>query len=436
MIYEEAMKYISKVGMFGSCYGLERTYRLLEILGNPQNDYKIVHIAGTNGKGSITSMVTSLLMEKGFKVGMYTSPYLEEFEERIQVNKNNIPKEKLGILMDEVKMAVDTVIKEGYTHPTEFEIITALMYLYFSREKVEYAVVEVGLGGRLDSTNVITPILSVIASISYDHTNILGSTLTEIAGEKAGIIKKNVDVVSFVQQDEALKVLQDKAKEMNSKLTAISQDNAKLVRINNKESFYQEVEVKVDEDVFNVELPLLGEHQILNLLTALQAFKEVCKKENLKFDINEIQNAIKNVKWIGRLEVMNNKPLLVIDGAHNFQGISTLRSNVHKYFKYDKIYLCLGILADKEVNKMIEVITPEAEKVYSLTPHNTRAESSEDLRKEILKYNKNCIAVDDYEEALTMALKDASSDDLVLISGSLYMIGDMRKIITKFLNKK
>ena len=435
MFYEEAMNYINKIGRLGSCYGLERTYRLLEILGNPQNDYKIIHIAGTNGKGSITSMVTSLLMEKGFKVGMYTSPYLEEFEERIQINRNNIPKEKLGMLMDEVKKAVDKVLEEGYKHPTEFEIITALMYLYFSKEKVQYAVVEVGLGGRLDSTNVITPILSVIASISYDHTNILGSTLTEIAGEKAGIIKKNVNVVSFIQEDEALKVIKNKAKEMNSKLTVINPNNIKLIRINNEGSFYQEVEVNIEEEKFNVKLPLLGEHQILNLLTALTAYNEICKKENLKFDVKEIQSAISKVKWIGRLEVMQDKPLLVIDGAHNLQGISTLRNNVHKYFKYDKMYLCLGILADKEVDKMIKVITPEATKVYALTPHNNRAESSEALRKEILKYNKNCISVDDYEKALEMALNEASSKDLILISGSLYMIGDMRKIITKHKSK-
>ena len=192
MRYEEAMKYITEVGNFGSNYGLERTYKLLEYLGNPEKDLKLIHIAGTNGKGSTTSMITEILIGAGYKVGMYTSPFIEEFEERIQINRNNIPKETLAVLMDEVKDAVDKVIEEGYNHPTEFEIITVLMLLYFKRENIDFGVIEVGLGGTLDSTNVITPILQVITSISFDHTNLLGNTIEEIAGEKSGIIKKNI----------------------------------------------------------------------------------------------------------------------------------------------------------------------------------------------------------------------------------------------------
>ena len=195
MKYQEAMKYITEVGNFGSSYGLERTYKLLELLDNPQDKLKIIHVAGTNGKGSTTAMITSMLKGCGYKVGMYTSPFLEEFEERIQINGENIPKEKLAQLITKIKYAVDKVIEEGYNHPTEFEIITVLMFLYFATEEVDFAVVEVGLGGRLDSTNVITPILSVITSISFDHTNLLGNTLEEIAAEKAGIIKSCIPTV-------------------------------------------------------------------------------------------------------------------------------------------------------------------------------------------------------------------------------------------------
>ena len=185
MRYEEAMKYITEVGNFGSNYGLERTHKLLEYLGNPEKDLKLIHIAGTNGKGSTTSMITEILIGAGYKVGMYTSPFIEEFEERIQINRNNIPKETLADLMDEVKEAVDKVIKGGYNHPTEFEIITVLMLLYFKKENIDFGVIEVGLGGRLDSTNVIKPILQVITSISFDHTNLLGNTLAEIYLDKA-----------------------------------------------------------------------------------------------------------------------------------------------------------------------------------------------------------------------------------------------------------
>ena len=200
MNYNEAMNYIHEVGNFGSNYGLERTNRILELLGNPHKKLKL-------GKGSTTAMITELLKGKGFKVGMYTSPFLEEFEERIQINGENIPKEALAKLITRIKVVVDKVIEEGYNHPTEFEIITCLMLLYFKEEGVDYGVVEVGLGGRLDSTNVITPIISIIGSISFDHTNLLGNTLGEIAGEKAGIIKKNIPVVIYPQEKEAYEVI-------------------------------------------------------------------------------------------------------------------------------------------------------------------------------------------------------------------------------------
>ena len=222
MNYKEAMEYIHKVGNFGSNYGLKRTYRMLELLGEPQKKLKLIHVAGTNGKGSTTAMITSILRAKGYKVGMYTSPFLEEFEERIQINGQNIPKDKLAQFITMLKGAVDKVIEEGYDHPTEFEVITCLMLLYFYHEKIDYGVIEVGLGGRLDSTNVITPILSVITSISFDHVNLLGNTLESISKEKAGIIKNNVPVVIYPQDKEAFKVIESKAKDMNSKLYVIN----------------------------------------------------------------------------------------------------------------------------------------------------------------------------------------------------------------------
>lgn len=434
MRYEEAMEYIHKVGNFGSNYGLERTFRILEILGNPQKDLKLIHIAGTNGKGSTTSIIASLLMEKGFKVGMYTSPFLEEFEERIQINSNNIPKEKLGYLMDSLEEAVNQVIAEGYSHPTEFEIITCLMLLYFKEENIDYGVIEVGLGGRLDSTNVITPIISIITSISLDHTNILGDTLSEIAGEKAGIIKEGIPVIIYPQEEEAQKVIERVAKEKKSHLQSVDKYKGRFVEVINEDRVYQRIEIKEGNEVITLDLPLLGEHQITNLLVALEGFKEICKREDLEFNFHEIKSAIKKVVWKGRLEVMRKDPLLVIDGAHNIQGIRTLNKNVHKYFSYKNIYLLLGILADKQVEEMVREITPEAKKVYALTPHSDRAELSEDLKRVIEEYNPNCISLESYEEALNMALEEAGEEDLILVSGSLYMIGDMRRIIRNKFN--
>lgn len=428
MKYEEAMKYITEVGNFGSNYGLERTYKLLEHLGNPERDLKLIHIAGTNGKGSTTSMITEILMGEGYKVGMYTSPFIEEFEERIQINRNNIPKKSLAILMDEIKVAVDKVIEAGYNHPTEFEIITVLMLLYFKKENIDFGVIEVGLGGTLDSTNVIKPIIQVITSISFDHTNLLGNTLEKIAREKAGIIKRGIPTVIYPQQEEVLKVIKNKCFEMDSELYIANNENLKFKNIVNLDKPYQLLKYNNEIDIL---LPLLGEHQIINLSVAMQAIEVLNNKNIIDISIANIVKSIKNVSWKGRLEVLSNNPYVVIDGAHNIQGIKTLSRNIKKYFKYENLYLILGILADKDVEEMIKIITPMAKKVYSVTPNSIRGELAESLKDEVSKFNKNCKAFDKYEEAYLEALNDASEKDLILASGSLYMIGDMRKIIRK-----
>lgn len=437
MKYEDAMKYITEVGNFGSNYGLERTYRLLELLDNPQEKINLIHIAGTNGKGSTTVIISRILQGHGYKVGMYTSPFLEEFEERIQINGMNIPKEKLADLMEKVKKAVDKVIEEGYNHPTEFEIITCLMYLYFYIENVDFGVIEVGLGGRLDSTNVITPILSVITSISLDHVNILGNSLKEIANEKSGIIKNKVPVVIFPQKKDAFDIIKKKCEEENASLYVIDENDSEFIDVVREDGIYQKIRVKYNKEELEVNFPLLGEHQILNLSVALKAIEILEKNGFLKISKEIIKKSLESVVWKGRLEVMNVNPLVVIDGAHNIQGITTLKSNIKKYFEYRNLYLILGILADKDVERMVKEITPMAKKVYSVTPNSLRAELSEDLKKEILKYNSNCYAYEDYEEALNSSLKDATEEDLIIASGSLYMIGDMRKIITnKFIKVK
>jgi len=277
MTYKEAMEYINSVGRFGSNYGLKRTFRLLELLGSPHEKIKLIHIAGTNGKGSTTAMVTKTLRGIGYKVGMYTSPYLEEFEERIQINGENINKDTLVNLLEEVKVAINKVIEEGYEHPTEFEIITALMFLYFYNEKVDYGVIEVGLGGGLDSTNVLTPIVSVITSISLDHMNILGDNLKDIAKEKDGIIKESVPVILYPQEKEVEEVILKVAKEKNSKVYFIKKEAERLIDIN-YEDLYQIVEIESYKYKYTIKLPLLGEHQILNLAVALNTL-EVTRKD-------------------------------------------------------------------------------------------------------------------------------------------------------------
>lgn len=433
MEYKETMEYIKNVGNFGSNYGLERTERLLELLGNPHKKVKFIHVAGTNGKGSTTSMITSILMEEGFNVGMYTSPFLEEFEERIQINRKNIKKEELTYYMTFIKEAVDKVVEEGYSHPTEFEIITVLMFKYFYEKKIDYGVIEVGLGGRLDSTNVVNPVLSVIASISLDHINILGNTLEEIAREKGGIIKEDVPVVIYPQKEEVFKVLEEIANLKNSRIYNINKEDGKLIDIINDKEIYQKVLIKGMLKDYNINLNLLGEHQILNCALAIKSVEVLSKIEGFK--INNLEKALEKVKWNGRLEILNREPLIVIDGAHNIDGIKALKENVNKYFNYNNLYLLIGILADKQVKEMLEEIVPLSKKVIAVTPNSTRAELSEDLKNEIKKINKNVDSYESYSEAFNNILGNASKDDMILVTGSLYMIGEMRGIINSILKK-
>lgn len=426
MNYEEAIFYIKNTSKFSVKNGLERIEKILEILGSPHKKLRCIHVAGTNGKGSTTAMISRILMENGFKVGMFISPYLEVFEERIEINGENIKKEDLSLIISKVKNAVETANSLGYDNPTEFEIITCAMFLYFYEKKVEFAVIEVGLGGRLDSTNVITPILSVITSISLDHMKILGDTLGKIASEKAGIIKENVPVVVYPEEKEAYEVIKNKAATLNSKVIDVPVDSARFYYNNN---FYQHVLIS-GKNKYETDLKLLGEHQLLNAATAVYAAEALI---DMKVSIKKeaIIRGLHNVIWPGRLEVLRKDPVTVLDGAHNRDGIKKLAISIKKYFKYDKLILVLGILADKEVTEMVKTIVPLAEKVITVTPHNIRGECGTSLLSEVKKINENSIYIEDYEKAYKEALKSCNKKSLLVICGSLYMIGDMRKIIRK-----
>lgn len=427
MNYNEAIDYIENTAKFGKNKGLERTNKILELLGNPHKDLKCIHIAGTNGKGSTTAMLAQILMESGYKVGMYTSPFIEEFEERIQINSNNIPKERLCEVVGKVKIAVDETCELGYDEPTEFEIITAVMFVYFQEEKVDYAVIEVGLGGRIDATNVVNPLISIITSISYDHVKILGNTLEEIAYEKAGIIKEKTPVILYPVEEEAKLSIEKVAKEKQSPIIYVKKEDSML-----KEKLYnvpcQEIIVNTSKNTYEIQLSLLGTHQLLNCSVVINASEEL---QNIGVNIKKehIIEGLKKVKWAGRLEMLKAKPMVVIDGAHNIDGIKSLKNSINTYFKYNKCILIMGILSDKQVDDMVKVITPEASNIITVTPPSYRAENSSGLVEIIKKYNSNCEAIENYKEAYEKALSYANENDLILICGSLYMVGEMRKTI-------
>ncbi len=429
----DTLKYLERLRSLGSNYGLERTERLLELLGNPHKKLKLVHIAGTNGKGSTSAILGEMLIEHGYKIGFFNSPHLDEIEETIRINNKNIEEEELISLINEIKPYVEQVVEEGFNHPTEFEVITCIMFLYLYRKEVDFGIIEVGLGGRLDSTNVLTPILSVITSISFDHMNLLGNTIEEISREKAGIIKRGIPVITCVQKDEALKVITEKAIKESSNLIIVNPNNYKFIEIYKNKTINQKISVNIkgNEEVLN--LSLLGKHQIINLSLALEALKELESLNHIKFDINKVKLATEKVKWKGRLEILNEKPYIVIDGAHNVDGIKYLKNNIKEYFKFKNLYLILGILADKEIENMLEIIAPIANEVYTVTSTSIRAKNAEDLKNEVLKYNKNCLAFEDYKDAANYAINKAKEDDIILASGSLYMIGKMREVISELL---
>jgi len=432
MNYDEAISYIKNTAKFGSKLGLERTEKILELLGNPHKKIKCIHIAGTNGKGSTTAMVTTILVEAGYKVGSYISPFIEEFEERIQINNTNISKGDLSDIVTEVSKAVGKVVELGHGNPTEFEIITCAGFLYFYKNSIDFAVVEVGIGGRLDSTNVIIPILSIITSVSLDHTLILGDTMDKIAYEKAGIIKERIPVVVFPQQKESEKVIEKICRERKCKLIKVPKESAvylgkkniQHILINSeKEEMYnsnilitQKIEVHTSNNDYIINLSLLGKHQLLNCSVAVHAI-EALMGQGVKVNKDDIITGLGKVEWPARLEVMNKKPLVVIDGAHNIDGIENLTRSIDMYFDYNKIILILGILADKQVEDMIKTIVPKVSRVIAVTPHNTRAELSQELKGQVEKYTTKCEAIEDYEEAYKKALSYCSDEDLLLVSG-------------------
>lgn len=428
MNYNEALTYVEGTAKFGMKLGLERMERVLEILGNPHKDIKTIHIAGTNGKGSTTAMLNYILNQQGYKVGMYTSPYVEVFEERIQINNENISKDEFASLVTEFYNIVPQIIEEGFEEPTYFEIVTAIAFLYFKRKNVDYALIEVGLGGRLDATNVINPILTIITSISFDHTGVLGNTLKEIAYEKGGIVKKGVPLVLYPQEKEAEDVLRDICVERKAILIEVPKNFTQYRELCREEGkLYQNIRVN-DKENYDILLGLLGKYQVNNVAVVIKAV-EALNTIGVEVSKESMLSGLREVKWIGRLEKLKDNPFTVIDAAHNIGGIVSLKESLNTYFKYNKLILILGILADKQVEDMVKEIAPLAHKIITVTPNSDRAELSEDLREVVIKYNSNCESCNDYGKAYKIACEDYEDGDMVLAAGSIYMIGGMRKVI-------
>ena len=423
MDYNEAINYINDKNKFGSRLGLSSIAKLLEKLGNPQDDLNFIHLAGTNGKGSTSAYLYSCIRSAGYSVGLFTSPFLERFNERIALNGQDIPDESTGRLTAKIKIAADKMLEEGLEHPTTFEIVTALAFLYYKEERPDYVILEVGLGGRFDSTNIIKEsLLSVITTIAFDHINELGDTLAKIAYQKAGIIKKDGLVVSYLQEKEVAEVLQAVSKDMGAELIFSREEIEILEETDQGSSFNYKYAGSSFE---GLKTSMLGEYQIYNASLAITSLLVLREKGLIEIKDREIYEGIFNTKWNGRLEVLKRDPIFLIDGAHNLQGIENL-SKALDLFAYKKLILGIAILKDKDVDSMLKSLIPLADTIIATEVHMPRKLLAEELGEKIENYGREVIIEKDIERAVLKAIEIADKDDMIVFGGSLYLIGEVR----------
>jgi dihydrofolate synthase/folylpolyglutamate synthase len=422
MDYTKALDYIHGTLKFGVKLGLENIKALLLLMGNPHESLKFVHVAGTNGKGSTVAFIGSILMESGYKTGIYTSPYLERFTERIKVDREEIANTDVARITGFVKEKVDELVRNGGNHPTEFEIVTAIAFQYFFEKCCDVVVLEVGLGGRFDSTNVIdTPLAAVITTISYDHMNILGDTLEKIAYEKAGIIKENTDIVLYPQSDEALKVFEIICEDKNSRLKKVLFSDYEILESSIWGSSF------LHKRYGRFKINITGEHQVANAVTALEAIEILREKGFCKICRNSIDKGLSKAVWPGRLEIINKNPIFMIDGAHNSEGASMLAKNLKKYFPGKKIIFIIGVLKDKDYISIIEPVVPIVSEFIAVRPENDRGMTAQELAIILRSYCKEVSVSDKIEEAIIYSIKKVSKEGIICAYGSLYYIGEIRR---------
>ncbi len=427
MDYIDALRYIDNISGLGSKLELTRISGLLERLGNPQEKLKVIHVAGTNGKGSVCSMLTSILMSEGYRTALYTSPHLERYNERYMIDGVEISNDDFAKYMNIIKEKADTMYQENIGRPTVFEQLTALAFLYFYDNDVDYAVIEVGLGGRFDATNVVKkPVLSVIASISFDHTEFLGNTLESIAFEKGGIIKPGCPTVLYRQDKRVYDVIKGLCDERGSKLYYADDETIDVIS--------QDIDgtvMSVKNDLYEYEkvvLPLVGEYQIKNCSLVLLA-AHALKEAGVELKRESILNGIKTVRWNGRMEICRRNPIVVLDGAHNPDGIAMLAKSVKKYFSGKRIMLLMGVLGDKQYDLMASEIVPMADTVVITEPASERALSVSSFEKTVKKFCDNVYSFENIGEAYDFALSLTGERDVLLCAGSLYLIGGLRTLV-------
>lgn len=421
MSYEETIAYLFNLQKYGMKFGLENIRRLLSALENPQESFRCIHVAGTNGKGSTSAMIDSVLRTAGVDTGLFTSPHLVSFTERIRVNSREISEADVVRFADEVRRAAENI--PGFL-PTFFEVTTAMAFLYFRKMKVAWAVVETGMGGRLDATNILMPEVSVITAIDIDHSDFLGSTLREIAGEKAGIIKQGVPVITALQHPEAAEVLGLSAEKSGSGLVTYGKDFS--ADITADELVGIRINYHGDKEYNDLSLQLAGRHQGLNAALAIRTIEEVMRKHP---ELNcDVRQGLRNARWPGRLEFVKDQPPLLIDGAHNPQAAAVLAEYLRKALDvYSRIILIMGIMNDKDREGIMKPLLPLASEIIFAAPAYGRASDPETLAAEargLGYFARTALTVAD---ALNLAEQLYAQGDLIVVTGSFYTIGEVKE---------
>ncbi len=420
MTLDEALHYIHSVCWKGSIPGLERINALLDKMGHPERSLKFIHVTGTNGKGSTCAMLANIFTTAGYKTGLYTSPYLIRFNERIQIDGQQIPDEAICRIMDEIKPLADSIFEQ----PTEFEMVTALGFAYFAEQHCDLVVCEVGMGGEFDATNVILPPeAAVICNIGLDHTEVLGDTLEKIAATKSGIIKPGCDAILYRETPSVEAVIAARCDAVGAHL--------------HKADFADIVPVRHDlaGQIFHwqrfesLHLPLLGEHQLHNAAVALTA-ATVMQQRGWKLSDAHIRQGLSTVRWPGRFDVRRTDPLFIIDGGHNPQCIEALCKNIRDYLPGRPLTILTGVLADKDYNCMYRDVAPHAKEFITITPGNPRALHAHELGEYLTRFGKPVTACDTVADGVHLALAHAGKDGVVLCYGSLYMIGEIEAALT------
>ena len=416
--YQQTLDYLYGLEKFGMIFGLTQEERILDAIGNPHKEIQAIHVGGTNGKGSTAAMISSILQREGYRVGLYTSPHLIRFTERIKVNGKEIEEEEVVALTGWMRKEIETA---GITAPfTFFDFTTAMALHYFKEKWVDLAILEVGLGGRLDSTNVIDPLISVITNIAKDHEEYLGKSILKIAHEKAGIIKKGRPLITAATQPSVLRLFSKVCREMGSPYFRVGKE-FRYLRAEDGEFNYEGLNRKL----WGIHLNLKGFHQVINATTAFGAM-EVLEDLGHRVSTEAMINGVREVDWPGRLEMISSSPKVVLDGAHNPAGALVLKESLEEEFHYEHLVLLIGIMKDKDIQSMLHLLAPLADHIILTKPHTDRATPPSLLKRALGPNGKKAEVAEDFKKAIERGLSLTEKEDLLCITGSLYTVGEAR----------